>query len=392
MAIYKLGDIGEFKGGISNLQKNRYDKGINFINYMDILNNFSIDKNVVLRKYDATNKDIFKYGVKYGDIFFTASSETINEIAFSSVYLSNKNAIFNGFSKRFRFKHSILNPKYAGYFFRSSTFRNIVKKHATGYTRYNISQNSLNKIKINIPNLKAQKEIIKIIEPYENLFLSYSQCVRIDNIKNTKKDIKNLIDIIEPLENLEKNIKNFKKIVNNSIQFCLKSILGNKKTKLSKILKISSNFSENLTSYGVGKNGLFKNSSKVKRLKKVDYYDICIGYVRKNRIDIGINGTIKNMGVSSAYKVIKTSKEPILSHLVYEIIKKDYLKWTLHSSRGTGTINIKKLFNEFIYVDIKKIKNMSSHFKKLILNNEKLINFESKIKNLKIQIIDNIIN
>ncbi len=53
-------------------------KGINFVNYMDILNNLSIEKNVVLRKYDANNKDILKYEVKYGDVFFTASSETIN--------------------------------------------------------------------------------------------------------------------------------------------------------------------------------------------------------------------------------------------------------------------------------------------------------------------------
>jgi hypothetical protein len=39
MVVYKLGDIGNFKGGISNLKKERYGIGINFINYMDIFNN-----------------------------------------------------------------------------------------------------------------------------------------------------------------------------------------------------------------------------------------------------------------------------------------------------------------------------------------------------------------
>jgi type I restriction enzyme S subunit len=136
----------------------------------------------------------------------------------SSIYLSKEKAIFNGFSKRYRFNKSILKPEYASYLFRGKIFREKVKKYATGYTRYNVSQKNLEKIKINIPTLKIQKQIIDIIEPHENLFLKYYKCVRINKIQNTKNDIKNLIDIIEPLEKILFNIKQqinlFEKFIN----------------------------------------------------------------------------------------------------------------------------------------------------------------------------------
>ncbi|NQZ29378.1 MAG: restriction endonuclease subunit S, partial [Mycoplasmatales bacterium] len=129
--------------------------------------NIYIDEKVILRKYDASLNDLMKYGVKNGDAIFTASSEKPEEIAFSTVYLNDKKAIFNGFSKRFRFDQKILNPKYASYLFRSQIFRNQAKCFATGYTRFNISQKDMANIKLNIPSQTKQKEIIDIIEPIE---------------------------------------------------------------------------------------------------------------------------------------------------------------------------------------------------------------------------------
>ena len=134
---------------------------------MNVFKNISIKKTNKLRLYDATKKDIEKYGCIYGDVFFTASSETPNEIAMSSVWLSNELVIFNGFCKRFRFDKTILLPKYASYLFRGNIFRNKIKSYATRYTRYNISQKDLENISIFILKIFEQQKIIDIIEPIE---------------------------------------------------------------------------------------------------------------------------------------------------------------------------------------------------------------------------------
>ncbi|ATZ21519.1 restriction endonuclease subunit S [Mesoplasma tabanidae] len=188
MAIYKLGEIGTFKGGISTLKKDKYDKGIYFINYMDIFNNVFIDNTKIktMRLYDATEADINKYRVNFGDILFTASSEKREEIGMTSVFLNNESNIFNGFSKVFKFNDkSHFNPKYLAYYFRTKFVRDQIVSFATGYTRYNISQKDLEKIILVLPSLEEQEKIIDIIEPiekqivyFENLILKLESILR----------------------------------------------------------------------------------------------------------------------------------------------------------------------------------------------------------------------
>ncbi|MDZ7293782.1 restriction endonuclease subunit S, partial [Mycoplasmopsis pulmonis] len=149
---YKLGEIGKFRGGFSSLNKENYDSGADFINYMDVFKNYYLNDKNELRLYNATNKEIEKFGVSYGDAIFTASSETKDEIAFSTIYLSNKVNIVNGFCKIYKYDKNLLMPKYAAYLFRSKEFRKQAIKFTTGYTRFNISIASLNKIEINIPS------------------------------------------------------------------------------------------------------------------------------------------------------------------------------------------------------------------------------------------------
>ena len=187
---YKLRDIGKFKGGISTLDKNNYDSGINFINYMDIHKNFVINDDIKLRLYNASEKHIKSYIVSYGDLLLTASSETKEEIAFSSVYLSNKQAIFNGFSKIYKYDQKILLPIYAAFYFRSEFFRKEVIKLATGYTRFNLSIKDAENIEISINNFEFQKKFSKIVEPLLNLSTKANKIEKILNdslLKITKK-------------------------------------------------------------------------------------------------------------------------------------------------------------------------------------------------------------
>lgn len=187
---YKLRDIGKFKGGISTLDKNNYDSGINFINYMDIYKNFVINDDIKLRLYNASEKHIKSYIVSYGDLLLTASSETKEEIAFSSVYLSNKQAIFNGFSKIYKYDQKILLPIYAAFYFRSEFFRKEVIKLATGYTRFNLSIKDAENIEISINNFEFQKKFSKIVEPLLNLSTKANKIEKILNdslLKITKK-------------------------------------------------------------------------------------------------------------------------------------------------------------------------------------------------------------
>ncbi|WP_206706201.1 restriction endonuclease subunit S, partial [Anoxybacillus flavithermus] len=135
--IKKLADIGSTYGGLTNKSKEDFAEGNSkFITYKNIYNNTFINTNelesVRIYKDEKQNK------VKYGDVFFTGSSETPDEVGISSVLLEEVDDVYlNSFCFGFRFndlKKTI--PEFYGYYFRGPVFRNEVYPLAQGSTRF----------------------------------------------------------------------------------------------------------------------------------------------------------------------------------------------------------------------------------------------------------------
>lgn len=161
---YKLGDLGFFFGGVTSIKKEDYGHGTPFLPYKNVYKNSKVNVNE-LELMNVRSLDLERRNAVYGDIFFTASSETPDEVAMSSVLLDEvENLTFNGFCKRFRLHDfNTLLPEYARYLFRDISFRREVYQLATGDIRFNISQESLANIEIEIPNIETQKEIAQIL-------------------------------------------------------------------------------------------------------------------------------------------------------------------------------------------------------------------------------------
>lgn len=177
-----LGSMGDFFGGVTSISKEDYDHGTPFLPFKNVFNNSKVDIKA-LELMNVKEKDLIKRNCLYGDIFFTASSETDNEVAMSSVLLNNvENLTYNGFCKRYRL-HSFneLNPNFARYFFRSRVFRYLIKQVVTGDVRFNISQETLSNIKVTIPkNIEEQKAIANILSAFDD---------KIENLEDQNKTL-----------------------------------------------------------------------------------------------------------------------------------------------------------------------------------------------------------
>ena len=161
---YKLGDLGFFFGGVTSIKKEDYGHGTPFLPYKNVYKNSKVNVSE-LELMNVRSLDLERRNAIYGDIFFTASSETPDEVAMSSVLLEEvENLTFNGFCKRFRLNDfNTLLPEYARYLFRDISFRREVYQLATGDIRFNISQESLANIEVEIPDTTTQKEIAQIL-------------------------------------------------------------------------------------------------------------------------------------------------------------------------------------------------------------------------------------
>lgn len=157
---HSLGDLGYTYNGLTGKNSDDFGYGKPFVTYKQVFNRPVINLDdcsfVNITLNDKQNS------VKQGDVIFTMSSETANEIAISSVLLENpqEKIYLNSFCFGFRFtNNSYMWPQFTVYLFRGHDFRKDVSILAQGTTRYNISKIGMLKLTINLPCLEEQKKI-----------------------------------------------------------------------------------------------------------------------------------------------------------------------------------------------------------------------------------------
>lgn len=155
--------LGTTYSGLSGKNKEDFGKGRPYIPYINIYSNAVIDTNNF--DYVSIAENEKQNSVKYGDIFFTTSSETPDEVGMSSVLLEKvDNLYLNSFCFGFRLHNFLtLLPQYAVYYFRGGNFRRILNSLAQGSTRFNLSKNNLLKAMLLLPPIKEQQAIVEIL-------------------------------------------------------------------------------------------------------------------------------------------------------------------------------------------------------------------------------------
>ncbi|EJB86827.1 type I restriction enzyme, S subunit [Helicobacter pylori Hp H-11] len=167
----KLGDIGEFYGGLVGKSKKSFSQGNKFyVPYINVFNNPQLDLNA-LESVQIGDKEK-QNTIQLGDVLFTGSSENLEDCAMSCVVTQKieKDIYLNSFCFGFRFfDKNLFNPSFLKHFLRDYNFRKNISKVANGVTRFNVSKQLLSKITIPIPPLEIQQEIVKILDQFSLL-------------------------------------------------------------------------------------------------------------------------------------------------------------------------------------------------------------------------------
>ncbi len=167
----KLGDIGEFYGGLVGKSKKSFSQGNKFyVPYVNVFNNPQLDLNA-LESVQIGDKEK-QNTIQLGDVLFTGSSENLEDCAMSCVVTQKieKDIYLNSFCFGFRFfDENLFNPSFLKHFLRDYNFRKNILKVANGVTRFNVSKQLLSQITIPIPPLEIQQEIVKILDAFTEL-------------------------------------------------------------------------------------------------------------------------------------------------------------------------------------------------------------------------------
>ena len=136
----KLSDLGTTYPGLSGKTKKDFGHGAaEYITYMNVFSNPISNPNMT----DHTELDPSQHTVRKGDIFFTVSSETPEEVGMSSVWPSDKtNVYLNSFCFGFR-PYRPAETFFFASMLRAPYFRSEMILLAQGISRFNISKSKV---------------------------------------------------------------------------------------------------------------------------------------------------------------------------------------------------------------------------------------------------------
>lgn len=179
-----LGDLFKFKNGL-NKGKEFFGYGTPIVNYMDVYAKSGLHPCEIYGRVDVNKSELKAFEVRKGDVFFTRTSETIDEVGMSSVMLGSPvDTVFSGFVLRARQMDLGLTDQYKKYCFSTFSIRSQITSKSTYTTRALINGRVLSSLSIAMPSLPEQFAIATALSDVDALL------AKLDALIAKKRDLK----------------------------------------------------------------------------------------------------------------------------------------------------------------------------------------------------------
>ena len=155
-------ELGHSYSGLSGKSAEDFGTGKPFITYLNVYSNNVVNENDY--QYVRIDEGERQNPVRYGDVLFTLSSETPEEVGIGSVYLGSDEVYLNSFCFGIHIvKEELAYPPYLSYYVSSTPFRKFIYPFAQGSTRFNLCKADFEKANITLPSLDNQKRIHTVL-------------------------------------------------------------------------------------------------------------------------------------------------------------------------------------------------------------------------------------
>ena len=167
--LLPMSELFDFRNGLSK-GKEYFGKGIPFIRYTDVYNNRFLKSRDISALVECTPAELEKLRVSRGDILFTRTSETAEDVGWSAVMLDDiGDCVFNGFCIKATPKTKYLLPEYCTYCFSTNDFRQYVTSHCAFTTRASLTGKTIAEYLLRVPSVAEQKRTANILNQFHAL-------------------------------------------------------------------------------------------------------------------------------------------------------------------------------------------------------------------------------
>jgi len=184
-----ISKLGETVNGLSGKKGADFGSGRPYVQYKQVFDKSFIDFTECGKVDVGENEN--QNQLQLGDILFTTSSETPDEVGFASVI--NKQPEEPTYLNSFCFilrpnDLNEINPGFSRYLFHSPIYRKSVSAIAQGSTRYNLSKKAFLKLRVPVPSTpEEQQKIASCLSSLDELIAAHKD--KLDALKDHKKGL-----------------------------------------------------------------------------------------------------------------------------------------------------------------------------------------------------------
>lgn len=226
----KLGDIGVFSKGTNISKEQLTVAGLNAVRYGELYtkHHFQIKQiySFIPNELASQSKEI-----KYGDILFAGSGETIDEIGKSAAYMLKEKAYAGGDTIIFTPKNA--NSLFLSYFLNIGEARKKLRELGQGQSVVHIYKSDIENLRLHLPPLDEQNRIVNLIMTWDKAIDKITK--KIEAKKLVKKGLRQI------LISGKKRLKGYREewSTNKLREFLVNAGPRNRKLTYSRVLSVT---------------------------------------------------------------------------------------------------------------------------------------------------------
>lgn len=160
-----LGEIGTFTRGRRFTKEDVVEQGLPSIHYGEIYTHYGTWALSALSHVRSDLREQLRFA-RPGDVVFAGVGETVEEVAKAVAWLGSEDVAFH--DDCFAFRHE-QDPKYIAYAMQASDFHAQKNKYVARAKVKRLSGESLAKIRIPVPPIEVQQEIVRVLDLFAEL-------------------------------------------------------------------------------------------------------------------------------------------------------------------------------------------------------------------------------
>ena len=175
---YRLGDVGLFRSNGVDKKIYQGEAMINLLNYMDVYNFRKVTKSNCkdLMQVSASSRQIEECDIQAGDVFFTPTSETAEDIGHVMVIEEDlPNTCYSYHLMRYRPNKGVFYPTFPDYGFQTHFVREQMRIAAKGVQRFVLGKNDFESLLVYAPSLEEQEKIASFMRRLDDQMQYYKR-------------------------------------------------------------------------------------------------------------------------------------------------------------------------------------------------------------------------